>query len=74
VAALTVNSLTSSAFEAANTASTEIDLVDNEFFTASIARQAVMSLRGQNAKPKADGMFYGKTKSTCARRRKRMMP
>ena len=58
-AALTVNSLTSSAFEAANTSATEIDLVDNEFFTASIARQAVMSLRGQNAKPKADGMFYG---------------
>jgi hypothetical protein len=36
-----------------------IDLGDNEFFTAAIARQAVMSLRGQNARPKADGMFYG---------------
>ena len=58
-AALTVNSLTSSAFEAAASSSLDIALVDNEFFTASIARQAVMSLRGQNVKPKADGMFYG---------------
>lgn len=59
-AALTVNSLTSSAFEAAVAGNVVIDLADNEFFTAAIARQAVMSLRGQNAKPKADGMFYGK--------------
>jgi hypothetical protein len=58
-AALTVNTLTSNAFEAAVAGSVSIDLSDNEFFTASIARQAVMSLRGVNAKPKADGMFYG---------------
>lgn len=58
-AALTVNSLTSSAFEAAVSGNVNIALADNEFFTASIARQAVMSLRGQNARPKSDGMFYG---------------
>jgi len=58
-AALTVNSLTSTAFEAAVTGSVSLDLDDNEFFTAAIARQAVMSLRGVNARPKADGMFYG---------------
>jgi N4-gp56 family major capsid protein len=58
-AALTTNSLTSSAFEAAVAGSVNIPLADNEFFTAAIARQAVMSLRGQNARPKADGMFYG---------------
>lgn len=58
-AALTTNSLTISAFEAAVTGSVSIDLDDNEFFTAAIARQAVMSLRGVNARPKADGMFYG---------------
>lgn len=61
-AALTVNTLTSNAFEAAvTTAGTpaQIDLVDNEFFSAALSRQGVMSLRGQNAKPKANGMFYG---------------
>lgn len=58
-AALTVNSLTASAFEAAVAGGVNIPLADNEFFTAAIARQAVMSLRGQNARPKADGMFYG---------------
>lgn len=58
-AALTTNSLTISAFEAAVTGSVSIDLDDNEFFTAAIARQAVMSLRGVNARPKADGLFYG---------------
>lgn len=58
-AALTVNSLTISAFEAAVAGAVNIPLADNEFFSASIARQAVMSLRGVNARPKADGMFYG---------------
>lgn len=58
-AALTANSLVITAFEAAVAGSVNIPLSDNEFFTASIARQAVMSLRGQNAKPKGDGMFYG---------------
>lgn len=58
-AALTTNSLTASAFEAAVAGAVNIPLADNEFFTAAIARQAVMSLRGQNARPKADGMFYG---------------
>lgn len=59
-AALTVNTLTSTEFEnAAGVAGTSIDLADNEFFNAAVARQAVMSLRGQNVKPKADGMFDG---------------
>lgn len=59
-AALTCNSLTFTEFEnAAAVAGSNIALGDNEFFDAAVARQAVMSLRGQNVKPKADGFFYG---------------
>jgi len=58
-AALSVNALTASEFDTAFASSFTIDLADNEFFSASIARQAVMSLRGANVKPKADGMFVG---------------
>lgn len=59
-AALTVNSLTATEFDVAGAVSgTTIDLADNEFVSAAIVRQAVMSLRGQNVRPKDDGMFYG---------------
>lgn len=59
-AALTTNSLTITEFEvAAAVAGTSIDLSDNEFLSAAIVRQAVMSLRGINAKSKSDGMFTG---------------
>jgi N4-gp56 family major capsid protein len=59
-AALTVNTLTSTEFDvAAGVAGTTIDLSDNEFMSAAIVRQAVMSLRGQNARPKPDGWFHG---------------
>lgn len=57
-AALTVNALTSAEFDVAG-ALNQIDLADNEFFTASIARQAAMSLRGANVRPLSDGMFVG---------------
>lgn len=59
-AALTVNTLTSTEFDVVGALTgCSIDLVDNEFMSASIVRQAVMSLRGQNVRPKSDGMFYG---------------
>src|SRR5947209_11521378 len=60
-AALTVNSLVSAGFDVAVAAdaSAAIDLGDNEFFNAAVARQMVMSLRGKNVRPKADCYFYG---------------
>jgi N4-gp56 family major capsid protein len=60
-AALTVNSLVSTEFDVvgAATAVNSIDLSDNEFMSAAIARQAVMSLRGKDVRPKGDGYFYG---------------
>lgn len=59
-AALTVNTLTSTEFEVASAvAGTTIDLADNEFLSAAIVRQAVMSQRGANIKSKSDGMFAG---------------
>lgn len=58
-AALTVNSLTSAAFEAAVSGNVSLDLADGDFYSGHVGRQAVMSLRGQNARPKDDGMFYG---------------
>jgi N4-gp56 family major capsid protein len=57
-AALTTNSLTSTEFEVASSGFS-IDLSDNEFLAAAVVRQAVMSLRGANAKSKSDGMFVG---------------
>lgn len=59
-AALTVNSLVSTEFDVVGALTGgSIDLADNEFMSASVARQAVMSLRGLNARPKSDGMFVG---------------
>lgn len=67
-AALTANSLASTEFDNAVTqqASAGIDLADNEFFTASIVRQSVMHLRGNNVKPKEDGLFVGIIHPFCA--------
>lgn len=59
-AALTVNSLVSTEFDVVGALTNcSIDLSDNEFMNAAVVRQAVMSLRGQNVRPKSDGMFYG---------------
>lgn len=60
-AALTVNTLAAAAFDstASIDASVDIPLSDNEFLSAAIVRQGVMSLRGRNVRPKDDGMFYG---------------
>jgi N4-gp56 family major capsid protein len=59
-AALTVNTLVSTEFDVVGAlAGCSIDLADNEFVSAAIVRQAVMSLRGANVRPKDDGMFYG---------------
>lgn len=59
-AALTVNSLVSTEFDVVGSLTNcSIDLSDDEFMSAAIVRQAVMSLRGQNVRPKPDGYFYG---------------
>lgn len=59
-AALTVNTLTSTEFDVVGALTNcSIDLSDNEFMTASVVRQGVMSLRGNDVRPKSDGYFYG---------------
>jgi N4-gp56 family major capsid protein len=60
-AALTANTLARLEFEAEATADTTIAIsgTDNEFLSASLARQAVFSLRGADVRPMADGMFPG---------------
>lgn len=60
-AALTANTLARTEFEAeANgDATIVISGADNEFMSASLVRQAVMSLRGADVRPQADGLFAG---------------
>jgi N4-gp56 family major capsid protein len=60
-AATTANTLARLEFEAEATADTTIVIsgTDNEFLSASLARQAVFSLRGADVRPMADGMFPG---------------
>lgn len=60
-AALTVNSLVSTEFDTAATAdaTAQIDLAAGEYISAAHSRQAVMSLRGQNAKPFDGETFVG---------------
>src|SRR5271166_754180 len=60
-AALTANTLARLEFEAERTADTtiSIDGTDNEFLSASLVRQAVMSLRGADVRPQSDGLFAG---------------
>lgn len=60
-AALTANTLARTEFEAEATADTSIVIscTDNEFLSASLTRQAVMSLRGADVRPQTDGLFAG---------------
>lgn len=59
-AALTANTLARTEFEAeAAVAGVAISGTDNEFLSASLVRQAAMSLRGADVRPQADGMFVG---------------
>lgn len=60
-AALTNDSLTISAYEnaVATDSSVAIDLSTGQYMSASLARHAVMSLRGKNVRPKANGLFAG---------------
>jgi N4-gp56 family major capsid protein len=59
-AALTVNTLITTEFDvAAGVAGANILIPDGSYLTASKVRQAVMSLRGANVRPKSDGYFYG---------------
>jgi N4-gp56 family major capsid protein len=60
-AALTANTLARTEFEAEATADSSIVIsgTDNEFMSASLARQAVMSLRNADVRPQADGLFAG---------------
>ena len=60
-AALTANTLARQEFEAEVTAASSIAIscTDNEFLSASLVRQAAMSLRGADVRPQADGLFVG---------------
>jgi hypothetical protein len=60
-AALTANTLARTEFEAEATADSTIVIscTDNEFLSASLTRQAVMSLRGADVRPQTDGLFAG---------------
>jgi hypothetical protein len=60
-AALTANVLARTEFEAEATADSTIVVpcTDNEFLSASLTRQAVMSLRGADVRPQTDGLFAG---------------
>jgi N4-gp56 family major capsid protein len=60
-AALTANVLARTEFEAEASADSTIVIscTDNEFLSASLTRQAVMSLRGADVRPQTDGLFAG---------------
>lgn len=62
-AALTSNVLARTEYEAealaAGAAPTVIACTDNEFMSASLVRQAAMSLRNGDVRPQSDGMFVG---------------
>ena len=62
-AALTANVLARTEYEAealaAGAAPTVISCTDNEFMSASLVRQAAMSLRNGDVRPQSDGMFVG---------------
>ncbi len=61
-AALTVNTLVSAQFDTAvaSDSAAAINLADNEFFNAAVARQMVLSLQGKDVRPKASGKFAGR--------------
>lgn len=60
-AALTNDTLAFNAYENAVTLDSSVsnDLGAATYMSASLARHSVMSLRGRNVRPKADGFFYG---------------
>jgi N4-gp56 family major capsid protein len=60
-AALTSNVLARTEYEAEALATSAIVIscTDNEFLSASLVRQAAMSLRNQDVRPQSDGMFVG---------------
>ncbi len=60
-AALTANQLARIEYEAEALAVSAIVIscTDNEFMSASLVRQAAMSLRNADVRPQSDGMFVG---------------
>lgn len=66
--ALSVDNVISTALDvAANTTTLDrIEINDGSYFTASIARKAVWQLRSFDAKPKANGRFFGIVHSLAA--------
>jgi N4-gp56 family major capsid protein len=66
--ALTVDTVISTMLDsvANGDASTRIDINDGSYMSASKSRQAAMSLRSVNVKPKANGSFYGILPSVMA--------
>lgn len=66
--ALSVDNVISTAFDVAANGTTldRIEVVDGSFLTASVARKAVWQLRGIDAKPRDNGLFYGIVHSLAA--------
>jgi N4-gp56 family major capsid protein len=66
--ALTVDTVISTLLDsvAAGDSATRIDVNDGSYMSAAKSRQAAMSLRSVNVKPKANGSFYGILPSVMA--------
>lgn len=66
--ALSVDTVTSTALDVAANSTTldRIEVNDGSFLTAAIARKAFWQLRSIDAKPKADGLFFGIVHSLAA--------
>lgn len=66
--ALSVDTIIREAFDlnANTTTAARIDVADGTYLTAAKIRQAVMSIRSVDGKPKDNGLFYGVVHSLCA--------
>lgn len=66
--ALSVDNVISTAVDVASNSTTldRIEVADGSFLTASIARKAVFQLRSFDAKPKANGLYFGIVHSLAA--------
>lgn len=67
--ALSVDTVISTAVDVqanGNASVDDIEVADGSYLTAAIARKAVWQLRSKNARPKANGLFFGITHSLTA--------
>jgi N4-gp56 family major capsid protein len=67
--ALTVETVIATAVDVQAAVNATVDIIDvpvGSYFVASVARNAVWSLRSKNVHPKANGLFFGITSSLTA--------